>query len=66
MGNTHVDTKVYDPLKPPIPLNHPLNPNSIFPCFRKNSLILGQKLEKGAAGDISKSHFLFIRILAHG
>ena len=68
MGNTQYDhsLKVYNPAHNPIPIKHPLNPNSIFTCYRKNSLILGQKLENGAAGEISKSHFLFKRILAHG
>lgn len=69
MGNTQQfdnQAKVYNPANPAIPYNHPLNTNSIFPCYRKNSLILGQKLEHGAAGEISKSHFLFKRILAHG
>ena len=68
MGNTQYDLldKEYDPTRDPIPWTHPANPNPICPCFRRNSIILAKKLEHGAAGDISKSHFLFKRILGHG
>jgi hypothetical protein len=65
MGNTQYDLldKEYDPTRDPIPWTHPANPNPICPCFRRNSIILAKKLEHGAAGEISKSHFLFKRIL---
>ena len=50
----------------PIPLFHESNPNSILRCFRNNARIMSEKLDHGAAGEISKSHFMFIRILGHG
>jgi len=52
--------------KRPIPLFHQSNPNSIVPCFRNNARIMSEKLDHGAAGEISKSHFMFKRILGYG
>ena len=43
-----------------------MNPNAPLPLFRSDSRILLQKLKNGAAGEISRSHFVFKNILAQG
>ena len=54
----------YDPKRNPP--NHPMNPKTIFPIFRMDDKILGFKIEKNAAGEISKSHFIFKEIIGKG
>jgi len=49
----------HNPNRNPIPPHHPMNPKTILPCFRMDDQILGLKIHKGAAGEISKSHFVF-------
>jgi serine/threonine protein kinase len=61
LGNTK-----YDPTKMVIRPDHPMNPNSIVPMLRMTNRILTLKLRNGAAGDISRSHFIFKTMLAQG
>jgi serine/threonine protein kinase len=72
MGNivmtkdSNLQNAVYDPDKIAIRPDHPMNPNSIFPVLRMTNRILSLKMKKGAAGDISRSHFIFSKLLAEG